>query len=137
MAAQEHNTGEKANSATPNGATGNADAAAANVPEMTEADRRQVRVLTFIVVGFGVLLVAGLAVLVATVIMRASGKAPGAATAAEMTLPVPRGAVVEEMRLDGNLLALRLLGVEQREIVILDVRKGRILRRLHLREREQ
>ncbi len=100
---------------------------------MTEADRRQVRILTAVVVGLGVLLLVGLAVLLAVVIMRAAGK-PAAPAAAEMTLPVPRGTVVEGMTLDGNMLAVRLLHPAGREIVVLDARKGRVLRRLRLVE---
>ena len=119
--------GEKANAS---------EGAGVDAPAMSEADRRQVRVLMFVVIGLGVLLVAGLAVLVATVIMRASGSGGGkAAQAVEISLPVPRGAVVEEMVLNGNLLALQLMGVKGREVVVIDVRKGRVLRRLRLHER--
>ena len=106
---------------------------AEQAPVLTEAEKRQVRILTMVVIGLGVLLVAGLAALVATVVMRASGR-PAQTAAVEMNLPVPRGAVVEEMTLDGSVLAMRLLHPSGREIIVLDARKGRVLRRVRLVE---
>ena len=132
MADKEHSAAQKANDG---GMTHDEQAAAEQAaPQMSEADRRQVRVLMFIVVGLGVLLVAGLAVLVTTVIMRASARAPGVA-GVEMAVSVPRGAVVEEMKLDGGTLALRLRGKDgARQIIVLDARRGRLLRRVRLTE---
>ena len=132
MAGEEHSPVQKAN-AGPRAAAPAAEGEA-SAPGMSEADRRQVRLLTGIVIGLGVLLLAGLGVLLASVVMR-GGKPPAAEK--EMTLPLPSQAVVEGITLDGAILALRVRAGQQREIIVLDTRKGRLLQRVRLKEQKR
>ena len=119
MAATEHANGQKAT-----------DAAAEAVP-LSEAEQRQIRVLKAVVIGLGVLIVLGLGALLAAVILKGGGAVRGLPTGAAMTLPVPAGARVEEMRLSGNLLALRLrLSDGTWQVVVVDARRGQVLRRV-------
>ena len=103
------------------------------VPPLSEAEQRQIRVLKAVVIGLGVLIVLALGALLAGVVLKGGGTARGLPPGAVMTLPVPDGAAVEEMRLSGNVLALRIRWADgRREIVVLDARRGRVLRRVVL-----
>ncbi len=108
--------------------------AAGDVAPLSEAEQRQIRVLKAVVIGLGVLIVLGLGALLAAVTLRGGGAARGLPPGAVMTLPAPEGAVVEDMRLSGNVLALRLRRADGgREIIVLDARRGRVLRRVVLK----
>lgn len=62
-----------------------------------------------LVIGMGVLIFAGLIVVVVTIANRASDDGPGKTPiAAESTLKIPPGAQVLETTLDGSRVALRL-----------------------------
>ncbi len=106
---------------------------APDVPPLSEAEQRQIRVLKAVVIGLGVLIVLALGALLAGVILKGGGAARGLPAGEVMTLPVPRDAAVEEMRLSGNVLALRIRRADGgREIIVLDARHGRVLRRVVL-----
>ena len=106
------------------------DAVAGAAP-LSEAEQRQIRVLKAVVIGLGVLIVLGLGALLAAVILKSGGAARGLAPGEVMPLPVPEGAHVEEMRLSGSVLALRLrLADGSWQVVVVDARRGRVLRRI-------
>ena len=119
MAATEHGDRKKATDAT------------AEATPLSEAEQRQIRVLKVVVIGLGVLIVLGLGALLAAVILKGSGAARGLPAGETMTLPVPKNATVEEMRLSGTILALRLrLADGSWRVVVVDARRGRVLQRL-------
>ena len=120
MAETEHGRAEKA--------TGAAEAAAR---PLSEAERRQIGVLKAVVIGLGVLIVAGLAVLLTAVVLRGGGGGGALPPEKAMRVPLPAGAEVEEMQLSGHVLALRLkMPGGRRQIVVIDARRGRVLRRI-------
>ncbi len=114
------------------------DAAAAAVARpLSEAEQRQIRVLKAVVIGLGVLIVAGLVALLTAVVLRGGGGSRALPAEEAMRLPLPEGAVVEEMRVSGNTLALRVrLADGGREIVVIDARKGREVRRIRIGPRD-
>ncbi len=121
MAGSEHGRKEKAT------------AASAEATPLSEAEQRQIRVLKAVVIGLGVLIVLGLGALLAAVILRGGGTVRGLPAEETMMLPVPAGTTVEGMRLSGQVLALRLKRADGgREIIVIDARRGRVLRRVLL-----
>ncbi len=114
------------------------DAAAAAVARpLSEAEQRQIRVLKAVVIGLGVLIVAGLVALLTAVVLRGGGGSRALPAEEAMHVVLPEGAVVEEMRVSGNTLALRVrLADGGREIIIIDARKGRVVRRIRIGPRD-
>ncbi len=88
----------------------------------------------------GVLLVVGMIVLFSTILYRAvklSGAKSGVSPAAQaqvspLALGLPADARVEKMALSGNRLALYVSSPGVRELIVVDVRKGAVIRRLRL-----
>jgi hypothetical protein len=110
----------------------------------TEPPTLQFLVLKWAVIGMGILLVAGFAVIVVTIVNRsqgfgkneaglASGTASGESGAA-IDLPVPRGANVTALDLDGSRLAITLKSPSGSEIAIIHLKSGRVIRRIKLQE---
>ena len=108
--------------------------------------RRQVRVLKIAVIVMGVLLVAGFAFVLAAIVYQASrlgkGTAPvDAAVSAPMTLPeglaaelpIPQGAELTTLALDGDRLAVHLKSQAGTEIAVIDLRSGKVLARIKLK----
>lgn len=104
---------------------------------------RQVRLLKVAVVVMGVMLLAGLAAVIAGMIYQASkvGKKPssvaaqaaagnGIADAGALTLP--EGGAVSSMALDGDRLAVHLTAPGGGEIAIVDLTTGKVLSRIKL-----
>ncbi len=104
---------------------------------------RQVRILKFAVIVMGVLLVGGFVFVLAAIIYQASRPAQDAsATAAQavpgqgglsIDLPVPTGAAVSAMSLDGNRLAVHLNGPAGPEIAVIDLATGKVVAHVRLK----
>ena len=126
MAANEHDRGGNA--------IGRAeDAASAAARPLSEAEQRQIRVLKAVVISLGVLIVVGLIVLLTAVVMRGGGGSRALPAEKAMHVPLPKGAVVEEMRLSGNVLALRIRRADGgREVIVIDAKRGHVIRRVRL-----
>lgn len=107
------------------------------------------RVLVFIVVFLGLLIVAGLAAVVLRIIylsanpapQAASGSAPAVATTVDGTtadglaaarLALPAGAAVKSLALDGDRLAIHYESAAGAGIAIVDMRSGALIRRFEL-----
>jgi hypothetical protein len=105
---------------------------------------RQVRILKIAVIVMGVLLVGGLAFVLAAIVYQASRPAQDAGvTAAQavpgqgalsIDLPVPAGAAVSAMSLDGNRLAVHLDSPAGPEIAIIDLATGKVVAHVRLKQ---
>jgi hypothetical protein len=104
---------------------------------------RQVRILKIAVIVMGVLLVGGFAFVLAAIVYQASHPAQGGRLAGaqivpgqgdlNIDLPVPAGAAVTAMSLDGNRLALHLNSATGQEIAIIDLASGKVVARVKLK----
>jgi hypothetical protein len=101
---------------------------------------RQVRALKITVIVMGILLVGGFAVVVAGIMYQASKLGDNKLAPAVTVLPgvqaelaVPRGATVTSMALDGDRLALHLKSATGPEVVVIDVRTGKVISRIKLK----
>ena len=99
---------------------------------------RQVRVLKVAVIVMGILLVGGFAFVLAAIVYQASrggqGGAGGAAGAGvETDLPIPKDATVTSLSLDGDRLALHLQSSAGPEIVVVDLKSGKVVARIGLK----
>lgn len=108
---------------------------------------RQVGMLKVAVVVMGVMLLAGLAAVIAGMIFQASKvgkKSPDAsavpaavsaavpAAVAPEALTIPPGGEVVSMSLDGDRLALHVRAGEDAEIVVVDLRTGKVISRVKI-----
>lgn len=104
--------------------------------------QRQVRLLKVAVIVMGILLVGGFAFVLAAIVYQASRPAQDAGmmgAALELgqggqsiELPVPAGASVAGLSLDGNRLAVHLDGPTGAEIVIVDLASGKVVAHVKL-----
>jgi hypothetical protein len=104
---------------------------------------RQVRILKIAVIVMGVLLVGGFAFVLAAIVYQASHPAQDATLtgaqavpgqgALSIDLPVPAGAAVTAMSLDGNRLAVHLNGPAGPEIAVIDLASGKVIAHVRLR----
>jgi Family of unknown function (DUF6476) len=104
---------------------------------------RQVRILKVAVIVMGVLLVGGFAFVLAAIVYQASRPAQDAGVAGtqavpgegalSIDLPVPAGAAVSAMSLDGNRLAVHLDGPAGPEIAIIDLATGKVVAHVRLK----
>jgi hypothetical protein len=80
----------------------------------------------------GVLILAGTAVLIATIVKRASAPAPVASAAAPFAVKLeePAGTRITGVTAPGDLLALALAGGGPDRVVLLDPRSGRVAGRI-------
>jgi len=112
------------------------EAAAAGVaPEVAqEQDPPNVRLLKYVVVALGVLLIGCFMAVFVTIGYRLAH--PSANTVQtdinEIALPVGAGTQLGQFALDGDRMALHLKGNDGEEVIVLDVRRGRILSRVKL-----
>jgi hypothetical protein len=104
--------------------------------------KRQVRILKVAVIVMGVLLVGGFAFVLAAIVYQASHPAQDRATAnnavpgqggRSLELPVPAGASVAGLSLDGNRLAVQLEGPSGPEIAVIDLASGKIVAHVKLK----
>ena len=93
--------------------------------------------LKFVVVGMGVLIVAGLALLIyglAEGIGKLGDNGGGSGTAlGEVIVPVPEGCVIADSRIEAPYLVLRLEGLAERgcqQVVLVDLESGRVTGRV-------
>jgi hypothetical protein len=104
---------------------------------------RQVRILKIAVIVMGVLLVSGFAFVLAAIVYQASHPAQDATLtgaqavsgegALSIDLPVPSGAAVSAMSLDGNRLAVHLNGAAGPEITVIDLASGKVVAHVRLK----
>jgi hypothetical protein len=104
---------------------------------------RQVRILKIAVIVMGVLLVGGFAFVLAAIVYQASHPAQDATLtgaqavpgegALSIDLPVPAGAAVTAMSLDGNRLAVHLAAPSGPEIAVIDLATGEIVAHVRLK----
>jgi hypothetical protein len=102
---------------------------------------RQVRVLKVAVIVMGLLLVGGFAFVLAAIVYQASGggqdRAVGAGAGAlngvESELPIPKDATVTSLALDGDRLALHLNSAAGPEVVVVDLKSGKVVARIRLK----
>ncbi len=98
-------------------------------------DPVNVRILKWVVIVLGVLLMAALLTVFGIIGYRlARPKPPPAPVEAATALPVRPGTEVGQFQLDGNRLALQLRHAAGNELVVIDVRSGDVLRRIKLEE---
>jgi len=91
--------------------------------------------LKALVIGMGVLIVAGFVVLIYGVLTKAGGPT---GSAVENRITLPAGATVQSMQMGGDLIVLHVKDRQGREhLLSLDARKGRIVSSLELVSGEQ
>jgi hypothetical protein len=99
---------------------------------------RQVRALKIAVIVMGLLLVGGFAFVLATIVYQASKGGQGAVPSAgvlgerKIDLAIPKDASVTSLALDGDRLALHLSSAAGAEIVVVDLKSGRVVSRVKL-----
>jgi hypothetical protein len=86
----------------------------------------QMRALKFLVVGMGVLIVAGTVTLVVLLVQRAGG-GRGAASLPAMSLDLPAGSRILGIAGAGDHLAVHVQRPDGERILLLDPRTGRVL----------
>ena len=99
------------------------------------------RLLRRVVIGLGVLIILALAALVAGIVMKSGRKTPGFAGkggwAAPLMAQVPAGAEVKRMALDGERLVVHVAHPDgSGELLVFDLRKGRLAGRIRLEMKE-
>jgi hypothetical protein len=103
---------------------------------------RQVRVLKVAVIVMGLLLVGGFAFVLAAIVYQASQGGQGGAVGAgsgtslngvESELPIPKDATVTSLALDGDRLALHLNSAAGPEVVVVDLKTGKVVARIRLK----
>jgi hypothetical protein len=93
------------------------------------------RGLKILVVAMGILLVGGLAALVATIAVRLSHREAPAAAFTAPPITLPKGATIEAMSTGPDRIALDLLLADHtRQLVVIDLATGRQLGSIPLRE---
>ena len=105
----------------------------------TVFNARQVRILKFVVIVMGVLLVGGFVLDIAVIVYQASsiGESAAPARAVIPAAPlqgviVPKGMTISHMALGRNQLAVHLTGPGGSEIRIIDLATGKLVRRFPL-----
>jgi hypothetical protein len=104
---------------------------------------RQGRILKIAVIVMGLLLVGGFAFVLAAIVYQASRPAQvGARGTAQyapgqrgftIDLPVPAGAAVATISLDGNRLAVHVNGTAGQEIAVIDLTTGKVIAHVRLK----
>ncbi len=87
-----------------------------------------IKVLKFIVIAMGILIVIGTTVVAVTIVNRLSARqAAPDAVSAEIPVTLPDGARIVETALDGNRLALRIETQSGPRILIIDISTGTLI----------
>jgi hypothetical protein len=99
---------------------------------------RQVRVLKIAVIVMGILLVGGLALVLATIAYQAStgGKhkgIPPLRAESDIEFAIPKDAAVTSLALDGDRLALHFKSSAGQEVAIIDLKTGKVVSRIRLK----
>jgi len=93
---------------------------------MTEQVAQDHRLLKAIVIGLGIALVIGFGLLIWGLVSQGGRLGSGGAEA----IVLPEGAEIAQMALSDKMLALRLEGAGENEILLVDVRNGHVIRRI-------
>ena len=99
---------------------------------------RQVRALKIAVIVMGILLVGGFAFVLAAIVYQASKGAQDRVAAeampagVETELAIPKDATINSLALDGDRLALHLSSASGPEVVVLDLKSGKVISRVRL-----
>ncbi|MGB3720829.1 MAG: DUF6476 family protein [Hyphomicrobiaceae bacterium] len=104
--------------------------------EVSEADARQVRILKFVVVFLGVLLLVGFAVVIGRIAYLAMQPAGGIGTvpqAQNVTIDLPSGATIRQTTVSGDRMTVQYEHHDQMGIVIINLTTGRVVSRLTFR----
>jgi len=94
--------------------------------------QRNIRAIKAAVYIMGVLIVIGMVALVAAIIIKAERGKTAAAGLGDLKLAVPAGASITGSHLDGDRLIIDIASPQGGEVVIVDVRKGKVLGRVKL-----
>jgi hypothetical protein len=100
---------------------------------------RQVRLLKIAVIVMGLLLVGGFAFVLAAIVYQASQIAKESATSApalggvETELAIPPDATVTSLALDGDRLALHLSTPNGQELLVIDLKSGKVATRVRFK----
>jgi hypothetical protein len=87
-----------------------------------------IRMLKFIVIAMGLLIVTGVTVLVATIVNRVADRSEtGSAPADQIVLSLPEGARIVETVMDNDRLALRIETAQGDQILIVDLASGKVI----------
>jgi hypothetical protein len=89
--------------------------------------------LKFVVIGMGLLIVAGLALLFYGLAEGVGKFGGGARPLGELDVPVPEGCVIAESTIEAPYLVLRLDGLAERgcqQVVLVDLESGRVIGRV-------
>lgn len=107
---------------------------------------RTLRTMKAVVILLGVLIVLGLFALVAGIIWKSSKPKPAEVEApppaqvvtlptngtGPLSLPLPQGATISEMALDGDRVALQIKSIEGEELIVIDIAQGKVIGRVRL-----
>jgi hypothetical protein len=103
---------------------------------------RQVRVLKIAVIVMALLLVGGFAFVLAAIVYQASQTGQDSAVGAgartslngvESELPIPKDATVTSLALDGDRVAVHLNSAAGPEVVVVDLKTGKVVARIRLK----
>lgn len=101
---------------------------------LPEPDDRQVRILKFVVIFLGVLLLAGFAVVIGRIAYLATqpGGGIGAAPMPEdMRVALPAGAVMGRTTVSGDRMTVQYDSPQQTGIVVINLTTGRVVSHIH------
>ncbi len=105
--------------------------------DIYEPDPRNVRLLKWAVIIMGILLVLGTVVVVVTIIYRASNLPQKPVGFADIEAVIPAGATVRSVELNGDRMAVHVEKDGLGQILIINVRKGRVDGRVVLKPQGQ
>ena len=94
------------------------------------------QVLTFVVIGMGILIVLGLALVAYGLVTRVSKDDASLANLGDLDLKLPPGCMIAQAQASDGRLIVRADGPEERgcqQVFILDLSEGKILGRIHAR----
>jgi len=100
---------------------------------------RQVRVLKIAVIVMGLLLVGGFAFVLAAIVYQASGggqtstRTSAPLSGVESEFPIPKDATITSLALDRDRLAFHLNLPKGPEIVVIDLKTGKVVARIRLK----
>ena len=106
----------------------------------TVFNSRQVRLLKIVVVSMGLMLIAGFALIIVTIVYQAMYAKQGDRSnatvmpvAEQQHLSIDSGAVVSDIIVNGDWMAIHLNGPSGSEIVIISIKTGEVVRRIRLK----
>ncbi len=110
-----------------------AEPAARDLQILPEHDARQVRILKFVVISLGVLLLVGFAVVIGRIAYLATQPGGGIGASPpphEVNVVLPAGAVIGQTTVSGDRMAVHYASPEQTGIVVINLTTGRVVSRI-------